>query len=350
MKRTIYKASIILPLILVFYSFMEPFAFCVPEIGLYLDAAVSRFLIVVVTVLWLCCSPFKKSCCNGTITEPLFNMIPVEFVLMLVFAERHFVFSVLISVCLLAGEIALFIAFRKDEKKRKFSKKRHRRYQAAFRRCSVLGITVICAIPCLLSLFVYGMSSPVYEAEQDLWDLPLSEMETKSDSSETNDPYQINTELWQCFEIDKWTQWSISEKITIMQQLVDFESDILGIPTIPVKSGMIGPFTLGAYDNDTNEMWINTEHLANSSAEAAIQTICHEVYHSNQYYLVSTLDWNNPALNSAYFKELRDWMNNQDDYKSAWAYGFSTYENQPLEVTAREYALEETSRIMVYID
>lgn len=194
------------------------------------------------------------------------------------------------------------------------------------------------------------MSSPVYEAEQDLWDLPLSEMETKSDSSETNDPYQINTELWQCFEIDKWTQWSISEKITIMQQLVDFESDILGIPTIPVKSGMIGPFTLGAYDNDTNEMWINTEHLANSSAEAAIQTICHEVYHSNQYYLVSTLDWNNPALNSAYFKELRDWMNNQDDYKSAWAYGFSTYENQPLEVTAREYALEETSRIMVYID
>ena len=168
-------------------------------------------------------------------------MIPVEFVLMLVFAERHFVFSVLISVCLLAGEIALFIAFRKDEKKRKFSKKRHRRYQAAFRRCSVLGITVICAIPCLLSLFVYGMSSPVYEAEQDLWDLPLSEMETKSDSSETNDPYQINTELWQCFEIDKWTQWSISEKITIMQQLVDFESDILGIPTIPVKSGMIGP-------------------------------------------------------------------------------------------------------------
>ena len=81
MKRIIYKASIIVPLAMIFYSFIEPFAFCVPEIGLYMETWSSRILIVMVTVVWLCCSPFRCGTCNGTITELLFNLVPVEFVL-----------------------------------------------------------------------------------------------------------------------------------------------------------------------------------------------------------------------------------------------------------------------------
>lgn len=55
-------------------------------------------------------------------------------------------------------------------------------------------------------------------------------------------------------------------------------------------------------------------------------------------------------MNSAYFAELRELMDSQENYKSAWNYGFAAYENQPLEVAAREYALEESSRIMTYLD
>lgn len=51
MKRIIYKLSIIVPLIMIFYSFIEPFAFCVPEIGLYMETYFSRILIVMVTVI-----------------------------------------------------------------------------------------------------------------------------------------------------------------------------------------------------------------------------------------------------------------------------------------------------------
>lgn len=82
MKRIIYKSSIIIPLAMVFYSFIEPFAFCVPEIGLYMETYSSRIMIVMVTVVWLCCSPFRRGTCNGTITELLFNIVPVELVLM----------------------------------------------------------------------------------------------------------------------------------------------------------------------------------------------------------------------------------------------------------------------------
>lgn len=135
-----------------------------------------------------------------------------------------------------------------------------------------------------------------------------------------------------------------------MQKLVDFESKILGIPTIPVTADMIGKYTLGTYDNATDEMWINTEHLAEASVDACIQTVCHEVFHSFEFFLVSNIDWENPAINTVYFDELRTWMQNQSNYKSAWTYGFDEYENQPLEVAASEYAAEETARIMSYVN
>ncbi len=350
MKRIIYKASIIVPLAMIFYSFIEPFAFCVPEIGLYMETWSSRVLIVMVTVVWLCCSPFRRGTCNGTITELLFNIVPVEIVLMLAFAQWHFVIALLITLTVVAGEIALFRALKKDEQKHRFSRKRHRRYQFVFRRCSVLGVTVLCAVPCLLSIFVYGFESPTYKATEELWNRLFYETEVVVETDKPDNLYENNVELWGYLQEESWNRLSIQERITVIQELVDFESEVLGIPSVPVSSAMIGMATLGAYDNESNQMWINTEHLAHSSVQEVINTICHEVHHSYVDYLVSTLDWDNPAMNSAYFAELRELMDSQENYKSARIYGFDAYENQPLEVAAREYAFEETARIMAYIE
>ena len=350
MKRIIYKASIIVPLAMVFYSFIEPFAFCVPEINLYMETWSSRVLIVMVTVVWLCCSPFRRGTCNGTITELLFNIVPVEFVLMLVFAQWHFVIALLITLTVAAGEIALFRVLKKDERKHKFSRKRHRRYRFAFRRCSVLGVTVLCAVPCLLSVFVYGFESPAYMTTEELWNQLFSETEVSVETEIQGNSHEENIELWGYLQEKNWNRLSIQERITVIQELVDFESEALGIPTVPVTSAMIGMATLGAYDNESNQMWINTEHLAKSSVQEVINTICHEVHHSYVDYLASTLDWNNPAMNSAYFTELKELRDSQESYKSAWSYGFDAYENQPLEVAAREYASEETARIMTYTE
>ncbi len=349
MKRIIYKSSIIIPLAMIFYSFIEPFAFCVPEIGLYMETYSSRILIVMVTVVWLCCSPFRRGTCNGTITELLFNLVPVEFVLMIVFAQHHFVITLLITLTVAGGEIALFRALKKDEQKHRFSRKRHRRYQFTFRRCSVLGIAVLCAVPCLLSIFVYGVESPTYKSTEELWEQLFLEPEVV-ESDKPDNLYEKKSELWGYLEEENWSRLSVQERITVTQELVDFESDVLGIPTVPVTSAMIGTATLGAYDNELNQMWINTEHLANSSVCDVINTICHEVHHSYVDYLVNTLDWDNPAMNSAYFAELRELMDSQENYKSVWSYGFDAYENQPLEVAAREYSEKETAIIMTYIE
>lgn len=349
MKRILYKSSITIPPGLIFYSFINPFAFCIPEIGLYMETWSSRVLVVMTTVIWLCCSPVRRGTCNGTITELLFNLVPVEFVLLLVFAQHLFVIALLVALTVFGGEIALFRALRKEERKHKFSRKRHRKYQFAFRRCSVLGIAVICAIPCIMSLF-YGFEAPTYKAMDELWSQMFSETEISETVDGTDDPYQDNTELWSYLKEENWNRLSIQEKITVAQRFVDFESKVLGIPTVPVTAAMIGYTTLGAYDNESNQIYINTEHLANSSAEESIRTLCHETYHSMQYYLIRSIDMNNPALQTAYFKQLQDWKDNQDNYKQASVYGFEAYENQPLEVAAREYGEKETTKIISYIE
>lgn len=348
MKKAIYKCSIAFPLMMILYSFFELVALSVSELGLYIQPASTRFLIVMFTVLWLCCSPLKKYCCNGTLTELLFNLMPVELVLMFAFAQWYFTIFAVLVLLLITVEVALFVLLRRDERSRCFSQKLHRAYNAALRQYAMLAIVLICSIPCLISFFVHGLQSPIYQAQPEIADQLFPETEKSSDNGMDN-PYQTNYRLWSCFQDDNWKRYSINEKITILQQLVDFESDVLGIPTIPVTADFIGELTLGEYSLKTNEMWINTEHLALSPAEDCITTICHEVYHSFQNYLVSTLDWENPAVQTSYFDELRAWLENENDYKGA-IWGFDIYESQPLESSARKYAAEETAKIMSYVN
>ena len=111
MKRSIYRVTILIPILMIFDTFMEPFAFCIPEIGLYLDSTISRFPIVMAIVGWLCCSQFPKSCCNGTWTELLFNLVPVELILIIVFAQWNFALFVIIILVLITCEIVFSFGF-----------------------------------------------------------------------------------------------------------------------------------------------------------------------------------------------------------------------------------------------
>ena len=350
MKRIFYRLSIIFPLLLIYYSFTESVSFSIPELGIYLEPYMARFLIVTIVVLWLCCSPYKKNCCNGTWIEVPYNLVPNGIVMMLNQAQWHFAVFVIISLILSLVEVALFMGLRRDEHKHRITKKSHRMYKTIFRRCTVLVIAVICLVPCGPVLISHGLTSPTYQAEQEIWNLIFSESMEPDSAIETNgDVYQDNQTLWCCFEDGTWKRYSIQEKITVMQQLADFETEMLGIPSVTITADLIGAYTLGAYSDETNEILINTKHLDGSPAEECIDTVCHEVRHSMQYQIVSSIDWDNPIFQTPYFDELRSWLQNQENYKNAWLNGFEEYENQPLEVDARDYAARETEKIMIYV-
>ena len=350
MKKVIYRASILLPLALIYYTFaIEPVAIIIPEINVFLGYSSAIMTIVFLTIIWLCCSPFRKNCCNGTWTELLFNLVPIEMVLMAVFAQWHFYIALFVLIGFIIFEISLFMNLSRSAHRRKMTEKGYRRYKALFQRCSVLIAFLFFLIPCI-RVFFYGMASPTYQAQKEIMAELFLDTDDSSSVIEINaDPYQLNSDLWAHFEEKAWKRLSIDERICVIQQLADFESSIFGIPAIPVTARVLNAGELGGYSDDNHEMMVNAECLATSSVEEIVDTVCHEIFHSYQHFIVNNMDWTNPVADTIFFEEVRLWAENQKEYKNVYLYGFDAYQNQELEVTAREYAKEETMKILSYV-
>ena len=342
--------SILFPLFLIFYAQTVSVSFSVPELNIFIETNWARHLIAAIVVLWLCCSPYRKSCCDGSWFEMLFNLVPIEIVMMLNLAQQNFPVFVVVGLIIIAAELLLFIRVEIKENSSRTADKVHKFDKVFFRRCTV-AITAICLIPGSIYLLSHGMRAPTYQPKQDLLELySESGGGEANDTAEANsDIYQKNQELWSCFKEKNWKKYSLQEKVAIMQLLADFETQLLRIPSININAGMIGTFTLGSYNDETNEIFINAKYLDSASAEECIGTICHEVRHSLQYQIVKSVDWNNSIFQTPYFDELRSWRENQENYKDYWVDGEQKYEDQPLETDARSYEKNETAIIMSYV-
>lgn len=341
--------SILFPLFLIFYAQTESVSFSVPELNIFIETNCARHLIAAIVVLWLCCSPYRKSCCDGSWFEMFFNFVPIEIVMMLNLAQQNFAVFVIVGLIMIAA-VFLLVRIKIKENSSRTTDKVHKFDKVFFRRCTV-AITAICLIPGSLYLLSHGMRAPTYQPKQD-----MLELYSESGGGEVNDTveansdiYQKNQELWNYFKEKNWKKYSLQEKVAIMQLLADFETRLLRIPSININAGMIGTYTLGSYNDDTNEIFINAKYLDSVSAEESIGTICHEVRHYMQAQIVKSVDWNNSIFQTPYFDELRSWRDNQENYKSMWVYGAQEYEDQPLETDARSYEKNETAKIMSYV-
>lgn len=342
--------SILFPLFLIFYAQTESVSFSVPELNIFIETNCARHLIAAIVVLWLCCSPYRKSCCDGSWFEMFFNFVPIEIVMMLNLAQQNFAVFVIVGLIMIAAELFLLVRIKIKENSSRTTDKVHKFDKVFFRRCTV-AITAICLIPGSLYLLSHGMRAPTYQPKQD-----MLELYSESGGGEANDTveansdiYQKNQELWNYFKEKNWKKYSLQEKVAIMQLLADFETRLLRIPSININAGMIATYTLGSYNDDTNEIFINAKYLDSVSAEESIGTICHEVRHYMQAQIVKSVDWNNSIFQTPYFDELRSWRDNQENYKSMWVYGAQEYEDQPLETDARSYEKNETAKIMSYV-
>ena len=65
--------SILFPLFLIFYAQTESVSFSIPELNIFIETNWARHLIAAIVVLWLCCSTYRKSCCDGSWFEMLFT-------------------------------------------------------------------------------------------------------------------------------------------------------------------------------------------------------------------------------------------------------------------------------------
>lgn len=308
-RNRLCKYSIVIPLMFIPTVYYRGTSLAICEIGLYLNYGLFYLGSVMFTLVWLCCSPFRKNCCNARWTEVLFNLVPVEVLSVVVFAQYHFNISLSLFLLYIAVELVVFIILLCND---------CRKIIMIFQRFSVLSLAVIFAIPCFITIFVYDFSSPEYVAAASKNNM-IKEMSTYI---EKDDIYEINKDLFQCFDEETWNGYSISEKMQHIQYLVDFEAERMGIPSIKCTSKKLSPLVAGQYSNETNEMWIDIQYMLEYPTEDVISAIAHEVYHAFQDYIVKHADWDSELSKTMYFEEIEEWRDNIDNYyrveKDGW--------------------------------
>lgn len=342
MKKIIFRSMIVIPILFACHMILFPTPIYIKELNLYLWYGLPAALFVIFTILWLSCFPYSKDCRNGGWVELLFYLLPIEVFLFLVFAQWHFLASIILAVIAFVTVCVCRFVLWKETAQNRPSKRMRKRNLMIYRRVTLFILTVFLAVPAAVAVFVYDLDSPRYTPQQELWDEMRSDDALEAESLDNAALPGTDTHLFLCFSKTLWEEYSTEKRITLLQNLVDWESQRLGIPPIKVYTEKLGLLTLGEYDRTTNEIAIDLEHMDRDPVDEVIHTCLHETYHGYQAYVVEKTDWESELANSYYFQEARSWKDNYSNYIRGGLSGYDEYAEQPLEASANAFAEEES--------
>lgn len=360
MKNAMFHSAILIPILFIGYVLTGWYRLSIPEWNFYPGYGITAFILVALTFFWLEVPvSLRESCCNASWYEVEYYAVPVELYCLLFYAEWQYTSFLILCVVLVAAVVTSGFVFRYRENRRAAyvrSKKERRNvriwYRHYFHQFAITVVFAACIPATVLTLFVYELEAPVIRVEGG------EGMEEQSQEGE--DTAQVGEEavltqnmgslLVLRLQTKRWDTLSASQRVSVLQALTDYEARRLGIPSLPLSSRRQEINQLGVYDVDGNSIEVNLQYMMEEPLETSIDTTCHEVYHAYQHYLVEAVDWDGAAAKTAYFDELREWKENDDHYLTAEEDGTDAYENQPLEVSARAFAKEETDRIMALVE
>lgn len=138
---------------------------------------------------------------------------------------------------------------------------------------------------------------------------------------------------------EKWRNLSWSEKLELLQLVADIEVDYLGLPDrLDVKVVSMDDEWQGGYLHGERLILINSTHLQNDSAEDCINTILHEVKHSEQNHLCDALEQIDESyIDLRFFSEVERYQFEFLHYNHGID-NYSEYYRQVCEENARDYA------------
>lgn len=329
-KSLLFRSTILFPCFFIGYVLRNSIILYFGKLNLFFGQGYTflPFVFFLFTALWLV-SPFGESCRKkGGFLEACFNILPIEFMLFLIFAQWHFVAAVLTAIVILT--VQSLCAF-KIRKRKAFDSKKNK---IVLKRVFLLMTSVVLIVPSIISLFVYKLESPHYEADDDTF----AEMEILE-----------NTPPFLCFKSDLWESYSPQEKITELQYLCDYEAQKLGIPSVKISTKKLNSYVLGSHISESEEIIIDLEHLEDDTSENVVSTCLHEIYHSYQAYVVKNIDWDSELAKSEFCREAALWKDNLSNYTSGlWDY--DTYKKQPLEIDAKNFAEKECEEIFSNVE
>lgn len=341
--RILGKLSIILPIMLAFSLYYNSKVLYIEELDYMRNPHITFGMFIAFNLIW---QTFGARKYFKGFFEIFYNLLPTEVFLLLYFAQRHFKIAVLIAVLsILVFLIAIINNFKGKARCR--TSKAYRSIKRKNYRLSLIIVALLCCIPSYCAYFVYNMEGAAYTPSWDEISVTFFDDESFSDTQK-KELLAKNRTLLHEFEEKNWCQKDTQEKLDLSQQFLNFEAARLGINPVPISSEKLNDIsTIAYYDVESDEIVFDTQFLNEQSGQESMETLCEEIYHAMEDYIVTNMNWDLSVIKTQYFQELCDWRENFENYTS---YDYDEYVSQPLEASAKKYAKEEVNTILEYLE
>ena len=328
-----YCAAI--PVIFAAMLFIHPVSIYIPEWRFDLLEPYSPLFFLLICIVWRYCTPYRRSVRRGTGLSTLYYIVPVELMVLLVFAQHNSLFAGILLILACSLSVGFRFLVHRDETKTKATKEEKKENRMICRRFFVIVLSVTMLIPASGVLFFFGFSPPVYTASEDgghaiyegLEDLPARERPTLPDELVV-------------FIDSSGDEYTPEQKLDLLQKLADYETFCLGCGSVQVVSKRLEEGTMGTYRPGQTYITVDQKHLNSSPTASLVRTMLHEVYHSYQFYVIMKTDWKSELAKSEYFDKAYDWAKNLMNYKNGYN-DYDAYSEQPLEADAAQFARAE---------
>ena len=346
-----------LPLLLIFLVYCFPASLEITEIQLSMPRYLVFAALLLASMVWQGL-PLRRTCHGSSLFRALYDLAPFEVYCLLLFAQWHFWAAVVLLAVLLLLVLAWEVLALVDGHQARMEieadeecgeeeiAQRWRRAQKEYRnmrvRIPLLLMFLLLVVPCVMDIVLYDMGSPVYT--------PQSE-NAPALYQPAEDPEQVleeNAVFLAGFSEGAWSQYAFEEKLAMLQQLHDLECARMGVPSVPVLAEPLDGGTLAVFDSETMDITVSTKYLNTATAQDCMYTMCHETYHRQQSYLMDNLDKDSPVMDTDYFKQIREWFENADNYVDG-TIDYDSYTVQPLEASANAWAEAEMEQIAIWI-
>lgn len=342
----IVKLSILCPIIFLYYLAHYPVLVYISETHTRISR-LNFFLFALFTFLiWLVVAPGRRIFQCGGIAEVSFIFLPIEWMLLLIFAQYHLHIAILLLIVGIGLSFLCCHMLNQCNSELTKNKKNKEKIKVAKMRFCVSAMAIVLSPAAIMAVCRYHLQQPVYEAETYL----TQEIQSETEEQEQNIIEQIlqdNPELCSRLEETVWQTLSIEDKLETLQMITDIETSNLCIPSLNIQSTGLDLFVLGQYSAKTRQLQIDIEHLNTSTVTECIGTISHEVYHSYQHYVVDSIDWDSRTSECQFYDEARLWKDNFSNYYDSLGGSMDAYYDQPVEVSSREYSEQE---VKVYLN
>lgn len=318
-----------------------------PDLGLMIPKALVALTIFPFMLLWLDHRPPRQPGLNHFLPQLWYYLFPVSLASFAFFCQKYLFLGVLLVAVLLVITAGYAIwLWRKGHGKDQGGVLPYVRKVRTF----IIGLFAATLIfPGAFYLSANGFYDPSYQARQALLTEIFQDAASETEATEPTDLSrnlpEYNSVLLNRLKGDVWADLSIQARLDTMQGLMSQACLRLGVPPefIPtLHSELYLSDKFSSFHADTRQVSIDLRQFSDSDPIPLLTIVLYNAYYVYEYYVVTTVDWEDPLAQTALYDAPRAWQSEieNNNYTAEW----DSSTNQ-MAIDAQAWSEEESSII-----